>query len=114
MENEKDSYYPKFNVDGLLRGDSESRMKAYAQGITNGFLSPNDARRKENLPPIPDDEGGNFFVVNGSYVRLKDVGAAYIRSQTQDEQQEESTKPQEPTQELEEEEQPKRRQRKRH
>ena len=87
LENEKDSYYPKFNVDGLLRGDSESRMKAYAQGITNGFLSPNDARRKENLPPIPDDEGGNFFVVNGSYVRLKDVGAAYIRSQTHDGQQ---------------------------
>lgn len=114
LENEKDAYYPKFNVDGLLRGDAESRMKAYAQEITNGFLSPNDARRKENLPPIPDDEGGNFFVVNGSYVRLRDVGAAYINSQAPDEHSEEALKPEEPVSNPEEEEQPKRRQRKRH
>ena len=77
MDNEKDVYYPKFNVDGLLRGAIESRMRAYSVGITNGFLSPNEARKKENMPPIPEEEGGNYYFVNGSYTRLKDVGAAY-------------------------------------
>ena len=77
LESEKDLYYPKFNVDGLLRGAIESRMRAYSTGITNGFMSPNEARKKENMPPIPEEEGGNYYFVNGSYTRLRDVGAAY-------------------------------------
>lgn len=81
LENEKDVYYPKFNVDGLLRGAVNERMRAYSVGVTNGFLSPNEVRRKENLPPIPTEEGGDFYFVNGSYTRLKDVGAAYLRSE---------------------------------
>ena len=81
-ENEKEIYYPKFNVDGLLRGTIETRMKAYSTGITNGFISPNEARQKENMPPIPDEEGGNYYFVNGSYVRLKDIGAAYKSSRS--------------------------------
>ncbi|MBR6902078.1 MAG: phage portal protein, partial [Synergistaceae bacterium] len=78
----KEIYYPKFNVDGLLRGTIETRMKAYSTGITNGFISPNEARQKENMPPIPDEEGGNYYFVNGSYVRLKDIGAAYKSSRS--------------------------------
>ena len=78
LENEKDVYYPKFNVDGLLRGAVNERMRAYSVGVTNGFLSPNEVRRKENLPPIPAEEGGDFYFVNGSYTRLRDVGAAYV------------------------------------
>lgn len=77
LEEEKDEYFPKFNVDGLLRGDIESRMRAYGTGISNGFFSPNDARRKENMPLIPAEEGGDYYFVNGSFVRLRDVGAAY-------------------------------------
>lgn len=77
LEEEKDVYFPKFNVDGLLRGDIESRMRAYGTGISNGFFSPNDARRKENMPLIPAEEGGDYYFVNGSFVRLRDVGAAY-------------------------------------
>ena len=77
IKEEKDVYFPKFNVDGLLRGDIESRMRAYGTGISNGFFSPNDARRKENMPLIPAEEGGDYYFVNGSFVRLRDVGAAY-------------------------------------
>ena len=77
LENEKDVYYPKFNVDGLLRGAVNERMRAYSIGVTNGFLSPNEVRRKENLPPIPAEEGGDFYLVNGSYTRLRSAGAAY-------------------------------------
>ena len=74
LEEEQEKYFPKFNVDGLLRGDYQSRMQGYATGFSNGFLSPNDIRHLENMDPIPDEEGGNFYMVNGSYVRLKDAG----------------------------------------
>ena len=77
LEEEQDQYFPKFNVDGLLRGDYKSRMEGYAIGFSNGFLSPNDIRRLENMDLIPDEEGGNVYVANGSYVKLKDIGAAY-------------------------------------
>lgn len=77
LEAERDVYFPKFNVDGLLRGDYKSRMEGYAIGFSNGFFSPNDIRRLENMDLIPDEEGGNVYVANGSYVKLKDIGAAY-------------------------------------
>ena len=79
LENEKDVYYPKFNVDGLLRGAVNERMRAYSVGVTNGFLSPNEVRRKENLPPIPAEDGGDYYFVNGSYTRLRDIGVAYSK-----------------------------------
>ena len=77
LEEEKDRYFPKFNVDGLLRGDYKSRMDGYSVGISTGIISPNEARRKENMPPVPEDEGGDFHIVNGTFIKLKDVGAQY-------------------------------------
>jgi len=44
--------FVKFNVDGLLRGDAESRYAAYASGITNGWLTRNEVREKEDLNPL--------------------------------------------------------------
>lgn len=81
LEEEQDEYFPKFNVDGLLRGDYQSRMNGYAVGIANGFMCPNDVRRLENMDPIPESEGGDFFMVNGSSVRLRDLGAAYVQKE---------------------------------
>ena len=80
LEKEQDVYFPKFNVDGLLRGDYESRMRGYAVGFANGFLSPNDIRRLENMNPIPN---GDVYVTNGSYVKLEDIGAAYLEKGVQ-------------------------------
>ena len=77
IDKEKDVYFPKFNVDGLLRGDYKSRMEGYAIGFANGFLSPNEIRRFENWDPIPEDDCGDVYVANGSYVRLRDIGVAY-------------------------------------
>lgn len=45
----------KFNLDGLLRADIQSRMSAYSTGLQSGFLTINDVRRLEDLPPIRDD-----------------------------------------------------------
>ena len=74
---EKKEYFIKFNVDGLLRGDYESRMNGYSIGIQNGFMSPNDVRKLENLDLIPDELGGNNYMVNGNMVKLEQAGAAY-------------------------------------
>lgn len=41
-----------FSVEGLLRGDAKTRAAFYASGIVNGWLVPNEARVKENLPPV--------------------------------------------------------------
>lgn len=44
----------KFNLDGLLRADINTRMSAYSIGLQSGFLTINDVRRLEDLTPIDD------------------------------------------------------------
>jgi len=50
----------RFNVDGLLRGDIQTRYAAYSTGLQSGFLSINDVRRLEDLRPA--DGGDNYRV----------------------------------------------------
>ena len=64
----------RFNVDGLLRGDYQSRMNGYAVARQNGWMSANDIRELENMNPIPDEEGGNLYLINGNLTKLKDAG----------------------------------------
>ena len=81
----------KLNVDGLLRGDYATRMSGYATGIQNGFMSVNDVRRLENMDPIPAEQGGDRYMVNGSMLPLEKVGAyADKGSQEKTEEPEES------------------------
>ena len=102
LEEEQDVYFPKFNVDGLMRGDYQSRMNAYAIGVGNGFFSPNDVRRLENMDLIPHDLGGDDYYLNGSYNKLQDAGAAYSVNEPQEqpdteEQDEPNDNPEEET-----------------
>lgn len=71
---EQRKYEIRFNVDGLLRGDYKSRMEGYAVGINNGFMCPNDVRRLEGFDLIPDEKGGNNFLIQGAMVKLEDAG----------------------------------------
>jgi HK97 family phage portal protein len=50
----------KFTLDGLLRGDANSRFSAYSVGLQAGYLTINDIRRLEDLPPV---EGGEIIRV---------------------------------------------------
>ena len=84
LPEEQDTYFPKFNVDGLLRGDYQSRMQGYATGISNGFLSPNDIHRLENMDLIPAEKGGDDYYLNGGYVKLEDAGKKQVKEPTQD------------------------------
>ncbi len=53
-------YFVEFSMDGLLRGDFKTRMDGYAQGIQNGVMTPNEARRMENRPEM--DAGGKLMI----------------------------------------------------
>jgi len=44
----------RFNLDGLLRADFNTRMTGYSTGLQAGFLSINDVRRLEDLAPVDD------------------------------------------------------------
>ncbi len=72
---EKQSYYVKFNLEGLLRGDYQSRMNGYAIGRQNGWMSANDIRELENLDRIPAEDGGDLYLINGNMLPLKHAGA---------------------------------------
>ncbi|MFZ1237467.1 MAG: phage portal protein, partial [Prevotella sp.] len=72
---QKSEFFFKFNVDGLLRGDYQSRMNGYAVGRQNGWMSANDIRELENMDKIPPEEGGNLYLINGNMTKLKDAGA---------------------------------------
>lgn len=86
-EEEKKKYTIKFNVDGLLRGDYQSRMNGYAIGRQNGWMSANDIRRLENLDLIPTEDGGDLYLVNGNMLPLDRAGAfANLKEDTNDEE----------------------------
>ena len=72
---EKKKYYVKFNVEGLLRGDYQSRMTGYATARQNGWMSANDIRELENLDRIPAEEGGDLYLINGNMLPLGNAGA---------------------------------------
>ena len=97
---EKTLYFLKFNVDGLLRGDYQSRMNGYAVGRQNGWMSANDIRELENLDRIAKEDGGDLYLVNGNMVPLVSAGAAYAAT-TEETEESSSEETQETTQESE-------------
>jgi HK97 family phage portal protein len=72
---EKKSYFVKFNLEGLLRGDYQSRMNGYATARQNGWMSANDIRELENLDRIPAEAGGDLYLINGNMLPLANAGA---------------------------------------
>lgn len=83
---EKKEYFVKFNLEGLLRGDYQSRMNGYSIGRQNGWMSANDIRELENMDRIPEEEGGDLYLINGNMLPLKHAGAfANIQTNTETE-----------------------------
>lgn len=56
--------FAEFLRAAVLMGDTKTRYDSYAVGITNRFLTPNEARERENLPPL--DGGDEFPPVQGA------------------------------------------------
>ena len=82
-------YFVKFNLEGLLRGDYQSRMNGYAIGRQNGWMSANDIRELENLDRIPAEDGGDLYLINGNMLPLKNAGA-FADTPTDDGKEEEA------------------------
>ena len=55
--------YIKFNVNGLLRGNVKDRADYYKTAITNGWMSVNEVRQKEDLNRIEDGDN-NYLPLN--------------------------------------------------
>ena len=85
---EKKTYFFKFNLEGLLRGDYASRMNGYATARQNGWMSANDIRELENLDKIPAELGGDLYLINGNMLPLNNAGA-YANTNKEEEVDEE-------------------------
>ncbi|CCF10223.1 phage portal protein [Pantoea ananatis] len=62
--------FAEFSVEGLLRADSAGRSAYYTTALQNGWMSRNDVRRLENMPPI---EGGEIYTVQLNLTPLEDL-----------------------------------------
>jgi HK97 family phage portal protein len=60
-----------FNLEGLLRGDSAARASFYNAGLTNGWMTINEVRALENLPPV---EGGDVPRMQMQNVPITEAG----------------------------------------
>ena len=87
-EDEKKTLFFKFNVEGLLRGDYQSRMQGYATARQNGWMSANDIRELEDLDRIPAELGGDLYLINGNMLPLESAGAFANISPTTTEKEE--------------------------
>lgn len=71
----KEGYFFKINTDDVLKSTQEERFSALQTGINAGILSLNEARIKENMPPIPDD----FIKLSlGSVMYYPDKGTLFV------------------------------------
>lgn len=69
--NGEEDLFAEFSVEGLLRADSAGRSAYYTSALQNGWMSRNDVRRLENLPPI---DGGDIYTVQLNLTPLEQLG----------------------------------------
>jgi HK97 family phage portal protein len=63
LPDDGEELYAEFLVEGLLRSDITTRYQAYEVAIRNGWMMPEEVRKKENLGPMPmplDDSPGEI------------------------------------------------------
>ena len=66
MERSQGIYF-KFNINGLLRGDTSSRTAFYQTLIRNGIASANDLRKLEELPPSDAKNADKLWITGDLY-----------------------------------------------
>jgi len=71
--------FVKWNLDGLLRADYNSRISGYSTGLQSGFFTINDIRRLEDLKPVEDPSADTVRVP----LQNVNVENATISSQSQ-------------------------------
>jgi len=66
---ERDSIEFEFDFDALLRASLKSRFEAYRVAIASGVMTPNEARKLENLEP---KDGGDQLYMQGAMMPIAD------------------------------------------
>jgi len=57
---QRNRFYVKHSIEGLLRGDTKARYEAYSVAISWGWMSQNDVRALEDLNPI--EHGDDYWI----------------------------------------------------
>lgn len=73
-EKEKKDHFFKFNLNGLLRADTETRGKFYTMMRNIGGMNGNEIRDKEDMNSY---EGGEIFTVQGANVPVEQLRDFY-------------------------------------
>ena len=73
---DRHNIYFEYSYNSLLKTSLQTRISTYAQQLTNGILSPNEIRRKENLPEI--EAGDNHFIQANLMPLTNDIINAYM------------------------------------
>lgn len=58
----RDGCYMRFNVSALMRGDDATRSKFYQTMVYSGIYNLDECRALEEMNPMPDGLGQNFFI----------------------------------------------------
>ena len=70
----KQGYYFKFNTGALLRADMKTQIESLVKAINGGLYTNNEARAYIDMEALP---GGDSLIVNGSMIRVEQVGKQY-------------------------------------
>jgi HK97 family phage portal protein len=71
LRQEKEGFYHKHSVEGLLRGDAESRAAFYQVMLDRGVFSINEVRELEDKNPV---KGGDVHLVPLNMTTLENAG----------------------------------------
>jgi HK97 family phage portal protein len=74
------SVFVKLNLDALLRASLSERYASYQTGVAAGFLTVNEARRLEDLPPVATGIDTNAVEAVGSLIRAGFEPAAALQA----------------------------------
>lgn len=78
---DEDRFYFEFDYNGVMKVSLQQRIDAYQKQINNGLMNPDEARAKENMPPLPDGAGQNYFMPVNMMPLNKDTIASYMAKQ---------------------------------
>ena len=74
--------YFKFNINGLLRGDTASRTAFYQTLIRNGIATVNDLRKLEELPPSDAKNADQLWITGDLYPIDTDIADRNTKAST--------------------------------
>ena len=67
IEQRKNGFSFRFNMNGLARADMNTRGNFYFKGIRSAWFTPNEIRSLEDMPPV---KGGDKLYVSRDLISL--------------------------------------------